>query len=408
MGWKVALAGGTMGILDDIFGWKKEDERQVQAELENWNDIVYSRKELDMDDPVQRREYIGSCLQQMEEAARELDALEFEYNDVTSHLRDIDEINSLPPEQRLEINEIAQKLIDSHEQEEKFSHRKSKMTDEEFEHMERLESQAKDGIKKLSEAESYQKKIKNDLKSLDGEHEAYMFREDELVRTIDNCKKLIVTVAVALGLIVLFLLVLQFGFELNVVYGYMIAVLLAAISLTILYVNHTNAVAELKVVRKSIARLIMLQNQVKVRYVNNTNLIDYLCLKYRVSTSKELTSLYDRYLQEAKERAEYEDSQKDLDTNQKDLIFMLRHFRVRDPEIWIHQPEALVNHNEEVEIRHSLNTQRQSLRKRMEYNRDIVAGNAKLEIEDMARQYPKYTQEILDMVSRYEEKYPET
>ena len=42
----------------------------------------------------------------------------------------------------------------------------------------------------------------------------------------------------------------------------------------------------------------------------------------------------------------------------------------------------------------------------MEYNRDIVAGNAKREIEDMARSYPEYTQEILDMVSRYEEKYP--
>ena len=82
---------------------------------------------------------------------------------------------------------------------------------------------------------------------------------------------------------------------------------------------------------------------------------------------------------------------------------MLRHFRVRDPDIWIHQVEALIDHNEEVEIRHNLNVQRQSLRKRMEYNRDIVAGNAKAEIEDMARQYPKYTQEILDMVSRYED-----
>ena len=85
---------------------------------------------------------------------------------------------------------------------------------------------------------------------------------------------------------------------------------------------------------------------------------------------------------------------------------MLRHYRIKDPDIWIHQPEALINHNEEVEIRHSLNVQRQSLRKRMEYNRDIVAGNAKLEIEDMARQYPEYTQEILDMVSRYEESIP--
>ena len=396
-----------MGFLQDIFGKIRDDEWAKQAELENWNDIVYTRKEMDMDDPVQRREYIGSCLQQMEEAARELDALEFEYNDVTSHLRDIDEINSLPPEQRLEINELAQKIIDSQTQQDKFARRKSKMTDEEFEHMERLESQAKEGAQKLAEAEDYQKKIRNDLKRLDGEHEAYLYREEELVNTIENSKKLIISIAAALGFIILFLLILQFVLELNVVYGYMIAVLLAAIAVTLLYVNSTNSLVELRSVRKSISRLIMLQNQVKIRYVNNTNLIDYLCLKYRVSSAKELTSLYNRYLQEAKERAEFEDATKNLDTTQKDLVFMLRHFRVKDPEIWIHQPEGLVNHNEEVEIRHSLNVQRQSLRKRMEYNRDVVAGNAKLEIEDMARQYPKYTQEILDMVSRYEEKYPE-
>lgn len=395
-----------MGFLQNIFGKIQDEDWVKQAEFENWNDIVYTRKEMDMDDPVQRREYIGSCLQQMEEAARELEALEYEYNDVTSHLRDIDEINALPPEQRLEVNELAQKIIDSQAQQDKFARRKSKMTDEEFEHMERLESQAKEGAKKLSEAEDYQKKIRNDLKRLDGEREAYIYREEELINTIENNKKLIITIAVALGFIILFLVILQFVLDLNVVFGYMIAVLLAAVSVTLLYVGSTNSLVELRTVRKSISRLIMLQNQVKIRYVNNTNLIDYLCLKYRVSSAKELTSLYNRYLQEAKERAEFEDATRSLDATQKDLVFTLRHFRVRDPEIWIHQPEGLVNHNEEVEIRHSLNVQRQSLRKRMEYNRDVVAGNAKLEIEDMARQYPKYTQEILDMVSRYEEKYP--
>ena len=201
----------------------------------------------------------------------------------------------------------------------------------------------------------------------------------------------------------IFLLFLQFGLGLNVVYGYMVTFLLAAVAVTYLYIHQSNAASELKVVTKSISRLIMLQNQVKIRYVNNTNLIDYLCLKYGVNTSKELTDMYGKYLQERNERAKAQDARRLLDSNQKDLVYMLRHFRVKDPDIWIHQVEALLDHNEEVEIRHSLNVQRQSLRKRMEYNRDIVAGNAKAEIEDMARQYPKYTQEILDMVSRYED-----
>ena len=396
-----------MGFLERIFGKFRDDEGETQLELENWNDIVYTRKNLDMDDPVQRREYIGSCLQQMEEAARELDALETEYNDVTSHLRDMDEIDALPEDQRKEVNDCAQRILDSEYQRERFSKRKSKMTDDEFEHMNRLENEAQSGIAKLTEAENYQKKIKNDLKRLDSEHQAYIFREDELERTIENGKKLIISIAVALGVIVMLLLILQFGLELDVTYGYMISVLLTAVSATMIYVNSTNAAAELKSVTKSISRLIMLQNQVKIRYVNNTNLIDYLCLKYRVSSAKELASLYEKYVRETREREKFADAQRLLDTNQKDLVYMLRHFRIKDPEIWIHQPEALLDHNEEVEVRHSLNVQRQSLRKRMEYNKNVVAGNAKQEIEDMAQQYPMYTQEILDMVSKYEEKYPD-
>ena len=277
------------------------------------------------------------------------------------------------------------------------------MTDEEFERMDRLKDNAKEAAEKLLDAETFQKKIKNDLKRLDSEHEAYIFREDDLNETIENSKKLTVTVGVVLVVMIVFLLILQLALKLNVIYGYMMLILLAAIAITVLYVQSTNAQVELKSVKKSIARLIMLQNQVKVRYVNNTNLLDYLRMKYRVMSSTELTELYNKYLRERKEREKIDDARRLLDSNQKDLIYMLRHYRVRDPEIWIHQAEALLSHNEEVEIRHSLNVRRQSLRKRMEYNRDIVAGNAKNEVEDMARQYPEYAQEILDMVSKYED-----
>ncbi len=395
-----------MKLLDEIFGRNKVDNRVLQAEYEDWSDIVYTRKDMDMSDPVQRREYVESCLQQMEEAAGQLDALEIEYADVTSHLRDMEEINALPPEQRTEITDCAQRIIESQEQQEKFNSRKGRMSEEDFEHMEKLQSEARVGSQKLLEAENYQKKIKNDLKRLDSEHQAYLFRQEELDRTIENSKKLTIAIGIVLVLVIIFLLVLQIGLKLNVIYGFMISILLAAISITVLYVQSTGAVVELKSVNKSISRLIMLQNSVKIRYVNNTNLIDYLCLKYRVNSSSELSNMYDRYLKECKERAKYEDAKKVLDANQKDLIYILRHYRIKDPDIWVHQVEALISHNEEVEIRHDLNEQRRSLRKRMNYNRDVVAGNAKREIEDMAKLYPEYTQEILDMVSRYEERYP--
>ena len=55
-----------------------------------------------------------------------------------------------------------------------------------------------------------------------------------------------------------------------------------------------------------------------------------------------------------------------------------------------------------VEIRHNLFLRRQSLRRRMDYNREVVAAKAKEEIKDLANSYPKYAREIMDMVDEYD------
>ncbi|WP_026529086.1 hypothetical protein [Butyrivibrio sp. VCD2006] len=396
-----------MGLFD-LFRKKDtyREERFQQNELENWNDIVYTRKNIDMDDPAQRREYVENCLQQMAEASREMDSLQFEYRVVTSHLRDIEEIDNLPPENRSEVTQCAQRLIDSEEQQKHFNKRKNRMNDQEFEKMERLQSTIKKGIESLQSAEDHQKKVKNDLRRLDSERQAYDFRRAEIEISIDNMQKLMIVVAVVLGVITVALAVLSLAFKLDVTYGYMIAITIAALSFLLLNQKIHEARREKKRVLNSIARIIQLQNTVKIRYVNNKNLIDYECLKYGVNNSRELELLYNRYQMEKNERERYAIASKQFDTNQKALVFTLRKYRIKDPEIWLHQAEALVNHNEEVEIRHELVSQRQQLRKQMDYNRDVVAGNAKNEIEELVRQYPVYRQEILEMVDRFEQRYP--
>ena len=396
-----------MGFLD-LFRKKNtyREERQEQNEIENWNDIVYTRKNIDMDDTRQRREYIENCLQQMAEASRDMDALQFEYRVVTSHLRDMEEIDALPQQPRAEINRLAERILDSEEKQKNFNKRKSRMTDAEFEKMERLQNDVKYGATQLKEAEEYGKKIKNDLRRLDGERKASDFRRTEVETAIDNMQKLMIVIAVALGVITILLTIVSVAFKLNVVYGYMVAIIIAALTFLLLNQKIHEYRKEKKLILNTIARLIQIQNTVKIRYVNNRNLIDYECLKYGVNNSKELFQLYDKFLKEKEERAKFAEAAKQLDANQKALVAALRRYRIKDPEIWVHQAIALINHNEEVEIRHALVVQRQQLRKQMDYNRDVVAGNAKGEIQDLVDQYPVYRKEILDMVSRYEEQYP--
>lgn len=396
-----------MGFFDFF---KKKDtyrqERHQQNEIENWNDISYSRKNIDIDDPAQRHEYVQNCLQQMAEASRDMDSLQFEYRVVTSHLRDMEEIDALPPENREEVNDCAKRILDSEEKQKHFNKRKSRMTDQEFEKMERLQNDAKKGAKTLLDAEEHQKKVKNDLRRLDEERKAYEFRRAEIEISIDNMQKLMLVIAGALGFITVALAALSIALELNVTYGYMVAIVVAALSFFFINQKIHEQRREKKIVLNSMARLIQLENTVKIRYVNNKNLIDYECLKYGINNSRELTSLYNKYLQEKTERERYELATQQLDANQKALVFTLRKYRIKDPDIWVHQAIALVNHNEEVEIRHKLVGQRQALRKQMDYKRDVVAGNAKTEIEELVKQYPVYRQEILDMVDKFEQRYP--
>ena len=74
---------------------------------------------------------------------------------------------------------------------------------------------------------------------------------------------------------------------------------------------------------------------------------------------------------------------------------------MQDPDIWLHQTQALLAHGEMVEIRHGLIVRRQKLRKQMEYNENL-AESAKAEIKSLAEEFPIYRDEIFAMVEQYE------
>jgi hypothetical protein len=139
--------------------------------------------------------------------------------------------------------------------------------------------------------------------------------------------------------------------------------------------------------------------------VNNTHLLDYLYLKYNVSSAGELRKSWQQYKQEKEEREQYYKAEKSLDECQKDLLHELRRYQVQDPMIWLHQTAALLDKKEMVEIRHNLIIRRQSLRRRMDYNKEVIAGKAQAEIKDLAEKYPKYAREIMDIVGQYEKDF---
>ena len=389
-----------MGLFENIFKWKRRDD-EPEYEIEDWNEIVYDRDDLQINDKKQRKEYVQGCLEQIAEASKELEELEFEYNMVTSYLKDMEEIEALPEEEREILCECAKKIDALEEQQSGFRERKNRLDDGKFRQMQRLEEEVQEGLEKLTEAEHYQDLIKRDLRRLDGDKQAYTFRKNELRHVIADTRSMTIVCSVAVIACILLLLLLQFTLQLDTKIGYLLAAGIGAVAITLIYIKHMDAKRELEQVENGISRIIRLQNTVKIRYVNNTHLLDYLYMKYDVSSAGELGKSWQRYQDEKEERHSYQQAERELDQYQKELLHTLRRYQVKDPMIWLHQTRAILDKKEMVEIRHNLIIRRQSLRRRMDYNKEVIAGKAQAEIKDLAEKYPRYAKEIPNIVDQY-------
>lgn len=387
-----------------LFGRKEEEHVSHEAEDRAEQALpVFRRKNINMHNKEEREQYIRSCLEQIADAEREMHHLEYEYNMVTSHLTDIEELERSPEEMRLEIREAAEKLDALKDVQEDYDRNKSLISDTDFARMEKVEADVEDGIKKLREAEDYQKLVKSDMRRLNGERHAYEYRRDELERELKNASGLagICFIALVSALIVLF--ILQMTMQLDAVIGYVLAVFIAAVVIVKLFLRHGSAGQEIVRVEKDINRLILLQNTVKIRYVNNRHLLDYLCMKFHVKNSAELESLWLRYGEERKERERLAKASKDFVYYQKEYLKLLRQVRIRDTSVWLHQVGAVLREKEMTELRQGLVSRRKVLREQMDYNRQLAAA-AQAEVTNLSGKYPRYKEEILELVAEYEKK----
>lgn len=379
---------------------KKNQENQYDP----WDDVE-DDYQVDYDNKEQRDDYVRNCLERIADATKELENLTYEYDMVTSYLKDMEEIEALPEEESEQLKECARRVADLQDSKADFMERPRKINDEQYQHMERIAGEVQEGYEKLTEAEEYQSLIKQDLSRLDGERHAYQYRKNEVMSTIADTRGMAVICVVALGLCVVLLLLLQFFLDLDTQAGYLITAIAAAVAITVIYIKHLDARQELRRVENGINKIILLQNKVKIRYVNNTNLLEYLQLKYGVSSSQELMNMWENYQNEKKERENLRKAERDLDYNEQELLKILKCYQIKDPAIWLHQTEAILDRKEMVEIRHNLIIRRQSLRRRMDYNKEVVAGVSQKEIRELVEKHPEYAKEIMSSVEEYEKMF---
>ena len=383
-----------MGLFKKFF-----KKNSIEEELK-WQTAGAVKDDLNLSDPFVREQYVVSCLEQMKDASSEIDQINAEYSLVTAYLKDMEEIEALPEKDKSELDTIAKHIHELRKAHDKYVLEPSLISDHQYNHMETLEDDIPDGIKKLTAEEDYRGRVKGDLKRIDKERSAYNIRRHELEGAIENTRGIATIALVASAVLVVILFLLQVLLKLDVALGYYMAVIVVAVSITVIYLKHTDYVKEKEKVENTINELILLENKVKIRYVNNKNLLDYLYAKYEVESASELRDLYDRYVREKENRKAYERNEAVFEDETSRLLRKLRAQRIGYPEIWIHQSDAIYDNREMVEIRHNLIGRRQKLRKQLEYNEQI-AIEASDEIKEVMKNYPDAAPALLDLVNKY-------
>lgn len=390
---------------DDFFEEEENLEEQLKEEPQkaydwDWDTLTKERALVQVNDPLLRNKYIRNLVEQIKDASGELDKLSYEYNIVTATLKDMDEIDALPQSEKQELQECAGKILYFEDEKKDYQERKNRMSDAEFYHMEQFADAMPKAYDDIRSAEEYNVLIKDDLSKLDGEKHAFLYRKSELYRDIENCRGMVMICMFAMVLCVIMLLILQFGFGMETRIGYVITALAGAVAISILYVKYLDHRKELEKIEKGMNRIILLQNTVKIRYVNNVNLLDYLCMKYHTKSAKELEKRFHQYEAECKEREQNRQNEEELNFYQKEILRILRRYQLSDVRTWLHQPRAILDTREMVEIRHEYIIRRQKLRARIDYNKRLAHDGEK-EIKKFTADYPQYAREVLTMMSQY-------
>ncbi len=389
-----------MGFWKDLFRKVKKKEAP-EEEQEIVEQYLIGAEDVNLADSYERKRYIESLLEQMADATKQIDACNGEYQTVNSYLKDIEELEYIDSVDKQEIQKHAQAILHLATDKKQYEEKKNRMSDEDFKRMQLLEDDADEGVRRMKEAEEYQTLIRGDLRRLEGEKQACIFRRSEAENAMNNLRGMTQIILISLISCVVILLIMQLGFGMNTKVGFILAGAIGAIALLAVYMYYLDAVKEKTRSSRSLNKVILLQNRVKIRYVNNTNLLEYFYMKFGIASAAELEKLREKYAEEKAEREKFEDDCKEMTYSQEQLVKILNSYHFYDPLIWLHQAKALLDPKEMVEVRHALILRRQKIRQRLDFNTKNATA-AREQIKEIVASYPEYAKEILRMVSEYE------
>lgn len=367
--------------------WKKR-KRNIQ-DIEDEAQNKYAAME---EEPATVRHMVIELCEQMIDVSREMEDAKSEYQLVTSYLNDIQTIEDLPDIKRNPITDIAKKIHKNSDIRNEFLKTEQKLSDVQFSQMQEEDDEIPKVVKRLKSNETYLDAITKDMHFLEGEKLEWTMLRQEMQGEQRILRKLAYIGLALFATIAILLLLLAVVLEMETQLYMVLLAFFATLFGGYILLRYQSCNKELKRCDINQNRAITLENRVKIKYVNIKNAVDYVCEKYHVKNSYELTYIYEQYQQMLKDQEKFRKTNEELELYNEQLIRILESYRLYDARVWINYTNALIEPKEMVELKHNLIARRQKLRNRIEYNSSTISdlrkkiGNYVRNMKDGAKQ----------------------
>lgn len=351
-------------------------------------------------DPEVRQAFYKECSELIEEAMLQSEQAKNEYGLVTAYLSDVQKLELISGESKLEIEEAAKSLLALEGAKERLEKQEPSISEAQRAFFAQHEEELSDTIQWLRGEEEYQRNIEGKMKYLAGEKAVYVMEHEDCINRNAFLKKMVIGISMGVFLFLfLFLWIgsvtgkdLRIPFLLTVIGGLVFAMYAM--------ITTRKNVYNMKVADIKRNKVIEIENKIKLRYVNCTWGIEYAYEKYHTTSSMHLETMWKEYLRIKAEEERQRRNDRQREVYRSTIIRELRRYGVADAGIWVLQPQALIDEKEMVEVRHSLNVRRQKLRDHIDYNAKQKEKN-EAAILKFASEHPEYADEVKGLMTRY-------
>lgn len=387
-----------MGFFSFLRKKKKDEAEFHQMTIEEALKKYGGEEEnLNASDVIKKAE--DACIQVCDVEA-EYEEVKKEYEAVTGYLADIQRIDLIPMEERENIDDAARKIINLTKERMKFKNNNHSIDDTQYHYMEQFEEDIPKELERMKKQEEYQMLVKNDLRQLEGEKGVLNYEKESALNKMSFLKRLSIIVCILALSVFMLLFILSESTGKDFTVPFFATGLMALALVLYIILESRNSVYRLRMAEKKLNKVVNLTNKIKIKLVNSTSTLEYSYEKYRVHSYNELMYLWNEFVKLKDESEMFKKNTELLESYNETLMEELGNRGIKDTEVWIFQPEALLDKKEMVEVRHRLNNRRQKLREQIENvgsSRDVMKNS----LLSLRKNYPQYKDAIEEIIRHY-------